>query len=46
MNKGKIWCGEHTSYTLNAMTIVDVLKLIPQQNWNRDIAFVTKIEIV
>jgi hypothetical protein len=42
MNKWKIWFGEHAFYTLNSMTIVDLLKLIPPQNWK----FVTKIEIV
>lgn len=45
MNTWKISFGE-VSFILKAMTISDVMRLIPVQNWNQDVAFVTKIEIM
>jgi len=46
MNVWRIWFGDDESYTLEGMTILDIIELIPKQNWNQDIAFVSKIELI
>ena len=45
MNKWKITFDYTRHYYLLAMTVLDVVKLIPQQNWNEDAMFITNIEI-
>ena len=46
MNTWRIDFGNGLVKYLKAMTLLDVVKLIPQQNWDVDINFVVSAEIV